>query len=121
VPDHILRRYCLGDAPAEVLTLFRQAVGEVAPEVLANRLAQIARLRRPAKPMMVPALCLQATADRLVPARALAAFAQAFPMFAVSKIDGPHFLLQARPRECWQAIGVFLGGLGSPAASQGLM
>jgi len=51
-----------------------------------------------------PLLYLQASHDRLVPAGAWNAIRDAEPNAVRVEIEGPHFLLQAKPRECAAAI-----------------
>jgi pimeloyl-[acyl-carrier protein] methyl ester esterase len=48
----------------------------------------------------VPVLYLQATRDSVVPGAALADMQRVLPGIHVARIDGPHFLLQARPAPC---------------------
>jgi pimeloyl-[acyl-carrier protein] methyl ester esterase len=55
----------------------------------------------------VPALYLRASEDRLVPKRASAAFS-AVPGIRFAEIEGPHFLLQARPAAAAARVGAFL-------------
>ena len=96
---------CLGRQPAaETLDLLAAALAETHPRVLADRLRMI--LQPPAAPptIDVPTCYLQATGDRLVPARCAEAFATLAAELEVIPIDGPHMLLQSRPAECWRAI-----------------
>jgi pimeloyl-ACP methyl ester carboxylesterase len=102
----LIGRACLGRwATAETRALLEGALAEVDPWILASRLRMI--LQPPAAPptIDVPTCYLQATGDRLVPARCAATFAALAAELEVIPIDGPHMLLQARPAECWRAIG----------------
>lgn len=56
------------------------------------------------KQITVPALVLQASHDRLVPARAGSALARALPEARLHRVSGPHALLQACPLACATAI-----------------
>jgi len=105
-PSFLLRRYCLGkDATVAQLNLLREALAAMAPEVLAHRLALVgARHSFGKAPFTVPCRYLQATEDRLVPSTCANWFRQRFENFELERLPGPHFLLQARPRECAQAI-----------------
>jgi pimeloyl-ACP methyl ester carboxylesterase len=101
----LIGRACLGRwRSAEMLGLFKAALADVNPQVLAGRLRMI--LHPPSAPAAidVPACYLQAARDRLVPARCAAAFAALAAELEVIPIDGPHMLLQSRPAECWRAI-----------------
>lgn len=106
-PSFLLRRYCLGnDATVAQLNLLRKALAAVAPEVLAHRLALVGTRHSFGKaPFTVPCHYLQATEDRLVPDTSASWFAQRFEKFELERLEGPHFLLQMRPRESTRAIG----------------
>ncbi len=56
----------------------------------------------------VPCLYIQATSDRSVPSSSLLDFIEAVPDLRVKRIKGPHFILQARPRESLSAIRNFV-------------
>ena len=110
VPGFLIRRLSLGPAASDsLIALFRRARRAVHPRALAERLRIIARLKRPADRIRVPALYLQATRDRLVPARCVSAFRSAGPHIEVVRIDGPHLVLQANPGECLQAMRGIIG------------
>jgi pimeloyl-[acyl-carrier protein] methyl ester esterase len=101
IPSFFLRRYCLGpEANAEQLNELRQAIGAVAPDVLAQRLALIAK-RHSFGPLSsgVPAYYLKASTDKLVPASCATWFEQRFKPCGIEELRGPHFLLQANPRD----------------------
>ena len=55
----------------------------------------------------VPVLYLQATRDWVVPAAALVDMQRVLPGIHVARIDGPHFLLQAKPESCAEQIAMF--------------
>lgn len=57
----------------------------------------------------VPALALIAAHDRLVPLAALQHLKTHLPGLDVARLQGPHWLLQARPEAAAQAIRDFLG------------
>ncbi|HEY4080988.1 MAG TPA: alpha/beta fold hydrolase [Burkholderiaceae bacterium] len=56
----------------------------------------------------VPILCLRASQDGLVPASAAAQIAALNPRCHEVALDGPHFLLQANPKEAAQAVSAFI-------------
>jgi pimeloyl-ACP methyl ester carboxylesterase len=105
-PAFILRRYCLGEeATATQLSLLREALAAVSPEVLAHRLSLAGERHVFGKnPFTVPCRYFQATEDRLVPATCANWFAKKFTNFELERLTGPHFVLQARPQECAHAI-----------------
>lgn len=113
VPSFFLRRYCLGpEASAEELNELRQAIAAVAPGVLAQRLALVAKRHSfGALPSEVPAYYLKASMDKLVPASCASWFEQRFKPCGIEEVRGPHFLLQANPRDSAAVITRVLGTL----------
>jgi pimeloyl-ACP methyl ester carboxylesterase len=108
-PASLVRRYCLGAGAApEQLALFREALAAVRPEVLAARLGSMSKIGPYAEPVAPTACYVQATTDRLVPARAEMAFSAMAPNLEIARVAGPHFLLQARPGECAVIIRDFI-------------
>jgi pimeloyl-[acyl-carrier protein] methyl ester esterase len=105
-PSFLLRQYCLGkDATAADLKLLRETIAGVSPAVLAHRLELVgARHSFGRGRFEVPARYIRASGDRLVPARSAQWFQQRFRNCAVEEIDGPHFLLQAKPGSAARAI-----------------
>jgi pimeloyl-ACP methyl ester carboxylesterase len=106
MPSFLLRQYCLGwHASAAQLKMLREATASVAPEVLAQRLALVASRHSFGKaPIEVPAYYIRPSQDRLVPASCAGWFQQRFRKCEIEEIEGPHFVLQAKPRESAQAI-----------------
>jgi len=99
IPSFFLRRYCLGaQATTSELNALREAIAAVAPAVLAQRLALIAT-RHSFGTSDVPAYYMKASADSLVPASCASWFHQKFKPCEVEEVRGPHFLLQANPRD----------------------
>ena len=113
-PAFLLRQFCLGrDATVTQLNLLREALAAVQPQVLTNRLEIVGARHSWGKAKFgVPCLYLQASDDRLVPASAADWFRGRFERFELERIDGPHFLLQARARECARCISEFSGRIG---------
>jgi len=108
-PASLVRRYCLGAGTGpERLALFREALAAVRPEVLAERLGSLRGIGPYVEPVAPTACYIQATTDRLVPARAQAAFSAMVPHLEIARVAGPHFLLQARPGECAAVIRDFI-------------
>ena len=113
-PAFLLRQFCLGrDATVAQLNLLREALATVPPRVLANRLATIGARQYWGKAKFgAPCLYLQASEDRLVPASAAEWFRGRFDRFELERIEGPHFLLQGKSRECAQRISEFSARIG---------
>jgi pimeloyl-ACP methyl ester carboxylesterase len=85
----------------------------VPPQALSSRLALIGARQAWGKAKFgVPCLYLQGSGDRLVSPSAAEWFRGRFERFELERIDGPHFLLQAKPRECAQRISEFSARIG---------
>ena len=83
------------------------------PQVLSSRLALSGARQSWGKAKFgLPCLYLQASGDRLVPPSAAGWFRARFERFELERIDGPHFLLQAKPRECAQRVSEFSARIG---------
>ena len=114
VPGSLLRYMGLGrTAPAAVVEAVRAAVAAPHPQVLAQRLAIMSRDAgfAPLRVRGVPCRYFQASRDRLVPASAVAFFRERFADFACTRVEGPHFLLQANPGGAARAIAEACAGV----------
>ena len=89
--------------------LFNEVIASVPTPVLAHRLRFLRTLdvAQLLESIDIPCCYLQATKDKLVPASAILDFQARLSTFVAVRIKGPHFLLQIRPRESWQAIEQF--------------
>ncbi|MBC3874054.1 alpha/beta fold hydrolase [Undibacterium sp. LX15W] len=87
------------------------AVRQVSSAVLRRRLLAVATVDVTGllAQVHVPCLYLQATQDRLIPARAAAEITSANPRIAVVQIDAPHCMLQAAPAAAAQVVAPFFG------------
>ena len=110
IPAIILRGFALGvDAPRELVLKLQAALAKVTPSVIASRirilrdLNEVTTLRK----ISVPCCYLQATRDRLVWSRYAKDFKENIPEVRFKRIDGPHLLLQTRPKECLRAMREF--------------
>lgn len=56
----------------------------------------------------VPMLYIRPTHDNLVPARASREMKAANPALKIAEVEGPHFVLQAKPEDCAGRIRAFL-------------
>lgn len=108
-PTAFLRCLLLGDAPADLVSATRKAVGSVAPSVLAARLRELAVID--ARPLLaeitVPLLYLQARHDRLARRAELRSVQSSGAQVDVRVVDGPHFLVQSAPAAVWQHLVAF--------------
>lgn len=111
-PNWLMRRYLLDEQTSDTfLAHFWRVVDQVEMAVILQRFAAIARLPRPEKKLTYPCLYLQASHDILVPKRSVEDFKQVCPHLEVIQIPGRHFLLQAKPEPCVEAIGQWSNGL----------
>ena len=98
------------DAPSSVVAAVRDAVANLPPEVAAER-ARAALSADEAgafASLTLPTLWIPPSADRLLrPGHADDARASR-PDTRIVSVDGPHLILQRRPRECLAAIERFL-------------
>lgn len=113
-PAFLLRQYCLGpDATTADLNLLRETLASVSPKVIGHRLSLVAARHSFGKlPADIAACYIRASQDRLVPSACSTWFEQKLHRCELREIEGPHFLLQARPREAASAITDFLDRLG---------
>jgi pimeloyl-[acyl-carrier protein] methyl ester esterase len=112
-PAFLLRQYCVGkDASASELKMLREAMACVSPEILGHRLRLVAVRHTFGKgPIEIPAYYIRASQDRLVPAACTHWFQQRFRKCEVLDAEGPHFLLQVKPRDSAEMIGRIVGSL----------
>jgi pimeloyl-ACP methyl ester carboxylesterase len=82
----------------------------VSLSTLLARLKAVARVnvRDALKDVKLPTLYLRATEDRLVPHSAARLYLRYAQAGRVVDLEGPHFLLQARPKPAADAIKAFL-------------
>lgn len=110
-PAAVLRRLMTGsDAPDDLVRAVRAAVRRVRPEVMAGRVKDVLSLdcSDALKRFPGPVLYLRPSRDALVGASSLAAIRSARPDVQVRSVNGPHLLLQVRPRDAWREIEQFL-------------
>jgi pimeloyl-[acyl-carrier protein] methyl ester esterase len=110
IPSFLFRQYCLGrEATVGQVNLLRDAISSVSPEVLFHRLSMVARRHSFGQGQFkMPAHYIQASNDRLVPERCVNWFRQRFDSPHLTKVDGPHFLLQMRPEQCAEVVAQVL-------------
>lgn len=110
-----IKRVCLnGCSSKDILLLVRDSITQVEPAVLAGRLRLISKMDEcyPNPGVEHVSCCyLQAVDDRLVPKSCVDDFKSLVPDLNIVGVNGPHFLLQARPRECWHEIKKFINGI----------
>jgi len=124
MPAGLLARWLLGtEANAAWTERIRHAMNKCSGAVLRARAREVllVDVRDQLANIQVPVLYLQATGDRVVPAKALVDIQRVLPGIRVVRIDGPHFLLQSRPRACAEQIKAFVERPAVTTESSGCM
>ena len=99
------KRLFLGnDASAELIKEFRRVIRSVSTRVLKDRLSVIGKARYDGFWSPCPAVYIGAERDALVEKSKRREFSDAYQTIAFEEVDGPHFILQARPTECAAVI-----------------
>jgi pimeloyl-ACP methyl ester carboxylesterase len=95
---------------AELMPLWKKVHAGVPARVMDHRLKIINRVdvTKWLKKFPVPCCYLQATDDRVIPSSCLADFEKGIPNLVVKRIKAPHFILQAQPQACLDAIEAFI-------------
>ena len=95
---------------AELLPLWKKVHAGVPARIMNHRLKIINNVdvTEWLKKLPVPCCYLQATNDRLVPSSCLDYLKRCAPLLEIKKINAPHFILQAQPQACLDAIEEFI-------------
>ena len=93
-----------------------RATAGVDASVLQHRIAAVLAVDETAalSRIRMPVLVLQASVDHVVPGAATRHLLSHLSGAAHVEIEGPHLLLQTRPRECAAAITRFIAAQGTP-------
>lgn len=98
---------CFGGlASIELQRNFAQALASLGSGTLKARLRVLRRLNVEFEPLSIPTLVVHPARDRLVSDSASVRLRNGHAS-AVVIVDGPHFLMQTRPKQCWDAIRAF--------------
>lgn len=112
----VLNYFSLSGDSADVRPSPVAVVSGVPPAIMRARLACLGMVD--VQPLLnrvaAPVLYVRASRDRIVSARLSRELTSQLPTVTVAEINGPHLLLQARPRECAAAIGSFIQALTRP-------
>ena len=105
-------RFVIGDDQwiDALMPLWKKVHKGVEPRVMAHRLSLINEtdVTRDLTKLTLPCCYLKATHDRIVPASCLDDYRRGIPHLRVVEMDAPHFILQARPQACMEAMMSFL-------------
>ena len=91
-------------ASPELLTKFVTVTKSIPDQVLKSRLEVMRKQRLPASTFDIPSIYIQALSDRLITSHKGREFTKVFTDIEYMEIDGPHFILQARPKESARLI-----------------
>jgi pimeloyl-ACP methyl ester carboxylesterase len=101
IPTQFVKKYLLGvEINDDLISKFRNILGEINTNVLSYRLRQMASLELGSHKLEVRAIYLQATDDKLVSENSFTNFKLSMENLRVILVPGPHFLLQANPTAC---------------------
>lgn len=101
----VYRLFFLGkEAESKEIKLFKRAISAVPNSTLKLRLKVIEKSRYDGFKSHVPTLYIGATRDMLIPSEKRKEFKEAYPEITFTELDGPHFILQAKPKEGAAAI-----------------
>jgi pimeloyl-ACP methyl ester carboxylesterase len=86
-------------ASKELLSKFVKVIKSIPDLVLKNRLEVMSQQRLPTLASDIPSIYIQALSDRLIPSQKGREFTKVFSNIKYIEIEGPHFILQAQPKE----------------------
>lgn len=106
----VLNYFSLSGDSADVRPSPVAVASSVPPAIMRARLACLGTVD--VRPLLnrvtAPVLYLRGSKDKIVSARLSRELTSRLPTVTVAEINGPHLLLQTRPRECAAAIGTFV-------------
>lgn len=111
IPSGLLSWALLGPfAKPALRRMLKQTVGRVRPSVLRARARAVLDVDVTGALAQVKVSCLylQASADRVVPARAATLITRVLASVRLLQVDGPHCLLQTAPEESAAALSAFI-------------
>jgi pimeloyl-ACP methyl ester carboxylesterase len=116
LPKAAVSRYLVGrDAPQSLHVSVHAAIRSVKPAVLSARLRQVLAIdaKQALSQVSVPILCIQALQDRLVSEASLEEMCAIKPQIEVTRIPGPHLILQREPQKAAEIVAKFIQKLAS--------
>jgi len=117
VPCWMAHRLMLGKRePRGDHQIFCQVVREMRPEVIADRIENVRRIRLDKNPIQLPAIYIRALEDPLLPSNAVEGVRALIPDLRVHEIPGPHLVLDTSPELCAALTAGFVGKIGLDVA-----
>jgi len=96
------------DASNEIIQVFKCSLNSLPRKTITRRLSTMLSLKPNWEAINLPVGYIQAASDRLVPPNKSTEFTRIFKNMTIKIINGPHFILQAKPAECAAAISELL-------------
>jgi len=104
-PKWIIKKFLMDSKiNKQTIDLFHQCIKTVNPVVLFHRIKLISELKGNLPRLNIPTFYIKASKDKLVSKKAELMLIKTFPNIDQYNIDGPHFLLQAKPNQCKNII-----------------
>jgi pimeloyl-ACP methyl ester carboxylesterase len=101
------------NAPESLYASVGAAIRSVKPAVLTARLHQVLTVdaRAGLRQVSCPILFIQAQQDHLIGESSLAEIFSIKPEIKITRIEGPHLILQREPEQSAQAVAEFIRGI----------
>ena len=104
-PNWLMKTLCFGGSGNRtLLAQVRQAIAQVEPSVLKQRLLNIAELDEPKHHQSTSAVYIRPTNDRLVAYDAVKVLGNIYPQLRIESVEGGHFIAQTAPEPCARVI-----------------
>jgi pimeloyl-ACP methyl ester carboxylesterase len=98
IPQVLIKHFCFGDYTShKLIGLFRESIRIVSTSVLTQRLKILQSLKFPTEKLNITCLNIGALDDRLLSLESLKEIENSGCHVETFEVNGPHFLLQARP------------------------
>jgi len=105
LPNFIIKHFLLGkDIKEPTVALFKESLKMVGSNLLTFRVREMSKLKCGEKPVQIPCAYITPKNDKLVSHRHIDEFKQLASQIEIIKIQGPHFILQAKPKESAKVI-----------------
>jgi pimeloyl-ACP methyl ester carboxylesterase len=105
IPEFIIKQFFLGKNPTNhIISLFNETIKNISGKVLSFRIKEISKLSLNLEKVEIKSFYIQALNDRLVSSNNLISFTKISDILKTIKINGPHFILQTKPRECAEFV-----------------
>lgn len=101
VPQWVIRNFILDkNADNNCIRMFTDTIKNVSSKVLSFRIKEVSKLSLNIEKIEIKSYYIQALNDKFVSSDSVNSFAKISDSLKVIKIDGPHFIMQTRPKEC---------------------